>query len=270
MPLHRVRPSALPERILIYGDPKTGKSRLSTSLPDSFGNIGYFAADPGSESLNSILGAYRSRITVIKPGPAAPTDKYDPDQDAFAFALHDWRSEGMGTLVWDTLTATSLEILNHLADSGAFSEKRHISIGNPKLPQNIPMQGDYMAAQNRISRLVEFLFRQPLHLIVICHATYDETRDGQAPEFGPATTGKATVRTFPGKFDSVLHIARKVTPAANNASVSKYTVFTERHSIYSAGVRSSLLTNPMPIVELDPDPVSFWHRFLSSFRKEQQ
>lgn len=265
MPLERVTPTSTPERILIYGDPKTGKTRLSTSLPETFGDIIYFAADPGSESLASVLESHRQRVAqVVKSrGP-------DPDKDAFEFALTDWRKEfpKAGTLVWDTLTATSLDILNHLADSGAFSEKKHIAIGSTANPQNIPMMGDYMAAQNRISRLLDFLFKQPLHIIVICHATYDETRNGESPEFGPATSGKATVRTLPGRFDTVLHAARRILPSQKpgGPAESRYSVYTERHGIWSAGVRSSLLTNPIPVVETEPDPISFWNTFLTKFR----
>lgn len=271
MSLNRISPAQTPERILIYGDPKTGKTRLATSLPERFGNIIYFAADPGAESLAPVLSLYRSRITVVKPGGGA-SEKYDPDIDAFTFALHNWSAEKPvpGTLVWDTLTATSLEILAHLADTGAFSERAHIKIGGGAAPQHIPMQGDYMAAQGRINRLLSFLFRSPLNLIILCHATYDEMRNGEAAEGGPATSGKATVRSLPGKFDTVLHTSRRYLPSEKPGGPNRatYSAFTERHGLWSAGVRSSLATNPIPVVELDPDPINFWALFDSHFRKE--
>lgn len=275
MPLHRITsPQSLPERILIYGDPKTGKTRLATSLPDRFGDILYFAADPGSESLSSVLRLYRHRLVVVKPGPdpSKPNQKYDPDVDAFTFALFDWSKELplVRTVVWDTLTATSFDILSQLADSGAFSESKHIAIGSDASRQNIAMQGDYGAAQNRIDRLMDFLFRIPQHLIVVCHAKMDESRNGEGLEGGPATVGSATVRKFPGRFDTVIHTHRTYSPSKTpgGPAETKLAAFTSRHSFWSAGIRGSIPTNPIPVVPLDPDPINFWNLFDSHFRKE--
>jgi hypothetical protein len=261
------------ERTLIYGDPKTGKTRLATSLTPRFGEALYIAADPGAEGMSSILPAYVGRIQCLKP-IGGDTAKSNPHVDAFEIATRNWQKDfpEVKTLIWDTMTATALDILQYVATSGQFSQTAHVGLGIPGSPehQKLPMQGDYMATHNIISRLVDFLFKQPLHLIVICHAGYDEPKDGGALEGGPATAGKATIRSFPGKFDSVLHVVRKgSTPVPSVGGVgvgtSNVSVFTERHGVWSAGIRSGHTSNPMPRVDLQPDPINFWELHDSHF-----
>lgn len=255
------------ERILIYGDPKTGKTRLATSLTERFGNLIYFAADPGSEGLASVLQPKKGQIHIVASAPE-PGKKYDPIDDAFQIAIMDWSKEypNAKTLVWDTMTATSMAVLQHVADTGQFSQGSHIALGTPGTAgrQNIPMQGDYMATHNIISRLVDYLFRQQLHIVVVCHATYDEPRDGGSVEGGPATSGKATVRSFPGKFDSVIHLQRRTVEGKPVVEA-----FTERHGIWSAGIRSGHKINPMPKTVLEADPTHFWQTFDSHFTQKE-
>lgn len=272
------------ERILIYGDPKTGKSRLATSLTERFGDSLYVAADPGSDGLSSVLSAYRPRLRPVSmqyPKGVAHTVADNPHKDAFVVACNDWIGlaqpkewgpTNLNTLIWDTMTATAADILSYVATSGQFSDKAHIGLGQPGgvEHQKLPMQGDYMATHNIISRLVDFLFKQPLHLIVVCHATYDEAREGGTIEGGPATAGKATVRSFPGRFDTVIHLTRRATGASQNlgnatAPGSTVTAWTERHGIWSAGIRSGHATNPLPKVDLDADPVNFWREYDKHF-----
>ena len=255
------QPSRL-ERILIYGDPKTGKTRLATSLTPRFGDIIYFAAEPGAEFLTPVLSKYRSRIHLVKPSGN------DPDKDAFTFCLNDWKKEfpSANTIVWDSLTATALDLLRYIADKGQFSDKAHIVIGSDAYTQNIPMQGDYMAAQARVIRLLDFLFRQPMHILVICHATYDAPEDAPT-EGGPDTIGKAKVRTLPGRFDTVLYTTRQVVPPKKfgDPSESKFLVYGERYKIWNAGIRSGHAHNPMPLTEMPPDPGDVWQKFDHHF-----
>jgi hypothetical protein len=270
------------ERILIYGDPKTGKTRLATSLTQRFGDALYVAADPGSDGLASVLSNYRARLRVVSASypagkPATPTD--NPHKDAFVVACQDWvgkqpeewsGKEPVKTLIWDTMTATAQDILSYVATSGQFSDKAHIGLGQPGgvEHQKLPMQGDYMATHNIISRLVDFLFKQPLHLVVVCHAIYDEAREGGTIEGGPATAGKATVRSFPGRFDTVIHLTRRAAGGANTGQSSpgsSVTAWTERHGIWSAGIRSGHANNPMPKLDLDSDPINFWKQYDAHF-----
>lgn len=261
------------ERILIYGDPKTGKTRLATSLTARFGDFAYVAADPGSSGLASVLSGYRDRARVISMlSGASPSVQDNPHRDAFLVACNDWLgkspSEWAGkppikTIVWDTMTATALDILAYVANSGQFSEKAHIGLGQPGSVehQKIPMQGDFMATQGIVSRLVDFLFKQPLHLIVICHSGYDEPREGGNVEGGPTTVGKATIRSFPGRFDTVIHLTRRSSATGTGNPGSAVTAWTERHGMWSAGIRSKHETNPIPKIDLNPDPVNFWLQY---------
>jgi hypothetical protein len=266
------------ERILIYGDPKTGKTRLATSLTGRFGDILYVASDPGADGLASVLGNYRDRIRCVSPATATPTVQDNPHRDAFLIACNDWigkppvewkGKEPIRTIVWDTMTATASDILSYVATSGQFSDKAHIGLGQPGgvEHQKLPMQGDYMATHNIISRLVDFLFKQPLHLIVVCHAVYDEPREGGNVEGGPATAGKATVRSFPGRFDTVIHLTRRAGGAQSTGTGpnSAVTAWTERHGIWSAGIRSGHAVNPMPKLDLEPDPNNFWREYDKNF-----
>lgn len=251
------------ERILIYADPKCGKTRLATSLPPHFGESVYVAWDPGTEHLGPVLADYRPRLHVIQSVPEGKT-KYAPDVDAFAIALYDWRAEypNVKTLIWDHMTATAEDCLSAIADAGQFSDK-HIAIGAPgsagKL--NVPMEGDYGAVHSTIDRLTTYLFRQPLHLIILTHATMIEAKDGSGLLGGPATVGRASVRKYAGRFDTVIHLARK-----RREKTDAFVAFTDKHdNLWNAGVRSSLLVNPMPVFDLAPDPSNFWLAYLKHF-----
>src|SRR6267142_3343894 len=118
------------ERIVVYAEPKSGKTRFVTSLPSRFGKIVYIAADPGSEALAPVLPQYKDRIYVVRYMPE-PGKEWSPSVDAAAIANTNWvKSEatpGAQTLIWDTMTATALQILSHIADSNQFSSS-HVSI----------------------------------------------------------------------------------------------------------------------------------------------
>lgn len=262
------------ERIMIYGDPKTGKTRLATALPDSFGDIIYFAADIGSESLAPIITEIRPRIHIVKSAPSKKGEKYDPDADAFNFALNDWTKEfpNARTIIWDTLTQTAWDVLQFIADEGQFSESKHIAIGSGDHQMNLPMEGDYRSAQERIDRLITYLFRQPMHIICVCHADYDQPKGGMVEaEGGPKTVGRATIRRLAGKFDTVLYTKIESTPPAKfgEPSTSNFYVYTAKHKIWAAGIRGGNRENPIPRVKLEPFPINFWNLFFQHFRTEK-
>lgn len=255
------QPAERYERILIYADPKCGKTRLATSLPDRFGNSIYVAWDPGTERLGPVLEPYRKRLHPIQSAPE-PGKPYKPDEDAFVIALTDWRERFplARTLVFDHITAFAEDALSSIADTGQFSDK-HIAISAGKgAKMNIPMEGDYGAVHGIVDRLTTYLFRQPLHLIVLAHATMLESKSGEGLIGGPATVGKAAVRKYAGRFDTVIHLGRRM-----KEQKEVFTAYTDKHSFWTAGVRSHLPTNPIPSVELSPDPSNFWALYDKHF-----
>jgi hypothetical protein len=91
------------ERILIYADPKCGKTRLATSLPARFGDTIYVAWDPGTERLGPVLPHYRSRLHPIRSIPE-PGKPYDPGADAFAMRSPTGRRSGPPRRRWSGIT----------------------------------------------------------------------------------------------------------------------------------------------------------------------
>jgi hypothetical protein len=259
------------ERWLIYSAPKVGKTRLALSLPeDPYGEIAYLAADPGAERLDSVLPHYRSRIHTIISAPDPKTGLHDVRGDAFLFAREDWvrRYSKVRTLVWDTLSFTSQQILAQISDQGSFSQGSHITMGvkGAKDHQTIAMQGDYGAAQGAVDRLITFLFQQPLHIIVLCWEGYREAMEAGAKTLigGPLTVGSKTIGSIAGRFPSTVRLTRQSVTSGFDKK-ARIVAWTETNSIWIAGIRSPHLNNPAPMIELDPDPINFWNTIHEKF-----
>lgn len=256
------------ERWCIYGRPKVGKTRFALSLPERYGEIVYVGWDPSSERLDSVLPQYRNRIHLVQSRPE-PGKAYDPRMDAFLIARENWQKRWpqVKTLVWDTFTATALDTLTAISDSGSFSASAHITLGQRGSVdfQTVPMQGDYGAVQNALDRIVTFLFQQPLHLFLICHEGYTESTEAGAKTLigGPYTVGRATISSFPGRFPTVIRLTRQTIGYGNDAKVA-ITAWTETQGPWVAGIRSQHLQNPIPIVKLEADPINF-HKSYEHF-----
>jgi hypothetical protein len=298
-----VRP---PIRGCIYGDPKTCKTPLICAmLLDSkyepyIGEAVYVAADDGSESLMSVPMEARKRLHIVKPmaEPCAPCKgegsigakecasckgtgrgKYDPAHEAFTIAMTDWRKRWpkVRTLIWDTMSETSKEILAHIADTGQFSgdsadgkkKDKHIMLGEPDSPafQNIPMMGDYMAAQGVVERLTKMLFKSPLNLFVLYHSDVDEKDNGTIVAGGPATIGKATIRSVAKPYDFVLRVEKKSAfDAKEKRATQEIHIHSEASGVWIGGVRVAG-TNPMPLVKVAMDRpfAPYWPMFYDKF-----
>jgi len=192
--------------------------------------------------------------------------KYDPVAEAFDMVI-DWKKyePDADCLVWDTMSSTGDKFLKHIAEKGQFSSTQHIVVGAKDGPgrQVIPMQGDYGGAQNSITNLTTILVTLPLHVLVLCHAKYDEPQSGGSVEGGPATVGNATVRTYSKPFDTTIHLEKRVTAAAGSTEGrARVKAYTERHGIWQASIREGVWKNLMPKRELEPDPASFWQEYF--------
>lgn len=255
-------PERAPERILIYGSPKSGKSRLATALPwgEFWGEkAAYIAADPNAQSLRSILLPDREHLTpVVLRSEGKP---YDPLHEATAAAIHDWKAEGCGTLIWDTMTATAQDLLLSYAKLCRYASSP-ITFGRPNSEefQIQPNEGDYGAAQNAIClHLREKLFSLPINLIVVCHERWVQPKDSTEIIGGPELVGKQSVRLYPGFFDTVIHMENRKIIAPGKNQVEEFWAKTQPHGVWKVGIRTPGVN--LPDVKLKEDPRHFWTQY---------
>lgn len=256
----------------IYADPKDGKTRLGTSLPYGQYSWGkkavYVAVDPGASDLerSSILEEYRDNLVIASFESDTKDGKLvRPNvlEEAVEAATKDWRSvdSDIGTIIWDTMTTTSQDLLMAIAPMGLYGN--NISLGIKGTASYIaqPQMGDFGAAQRSTMRIIDFLFAQPLNVVVLFHAILTDPADGEVVG-GPATVGKAAIRPIAGLFDNLFHLGwdktrvGTVTPPKYN---KQRVVWTEAHGVWMAGMRSKHKSNPCPKVVLEENPVNFWH-----------
>jgi len=257
------------ERVCVYGPPKTGKSRLATSVPTGRDSpwgekVLYVCADAGSDNLRPVMTKYRGDIVPIV------MEGKDLLEESVEIATKDWKKEvpGAGTLVWDTMTETSKQLLQQYANSGVFSDNHAVQVGKrgTKSWHTSPMQGDYGAAQNSVGYILEHLWTQPLNIIVLFHQRWIEPKKNSADGLmgGPEICGREGVRWIPGKFDNVFRTERV---NSGPASEAKFIVHTTQRGIWHAGYRSNKASGGLPgAVQLQPDPGHFWIDFLKEVR----
>jgi hypothetical protein len=269
-----VIPGSTYERILIYGPPKAGKSRLAAAASRAgFGpKLGYVCADPPADMLSSICAADHGNVLPIEPRPEVKDGKmprYDPLKEAVACATWPWEDE-VGTLVWDTLTSTGDELLAAVAlseQAPADSHEGRITFGAKGTSSYVvtPSRSDYGSGQGLIRHLLRHLFNQQRHVIVVCHQGVKEPAAGSGGVAigGPATIGSSMLEKLSGWFTSSMRVETKTkVMAGNNGEKVKRTQFVVRtrpHGIWVAGVRTP--NEPMGDVVLDADPVNFWHAY---------
>lgn len=271
-------------RIALYGEPKFGKTRLATSLPwgDHWGERAvYVGWDEGAAELASVLPANRERLIQVYPEPVEKKNRdgsttlvLDPHKEAIQIASRNWKKDypEVGTIIWDTMTSTSQDLLSAYADTGAFSEDGHVSVGEKGTPTYMAqaMQGDYGLAQRATLHILKFLFNQPLNVIVLFHVGETEGNSGRMV-IGPATVGRAGIEPVSQRFDNLFRVEARETMGKDKDPRKKQLQFyciTQRKGLYLGGLRSPHKENPMPEVLLEPDPINFWQRLDESLKGE--
>lgn len=262
--------------VSLYGPPKSGKTRLAGSLPwgEEWGEKAIYCAwDAGSEALSSIPTHHREHLIVVQPsGSVGPNGekRYDPLTEAVAMATYDWKGKypGVNTIIWDTMTETSRQLLFAYADTKVFSDK-HITFGTPGTASYhaIPMEGDYGAAQRSTLFILKALFKQDMNVIVLFHDTIVSPDREKGDKFesygGPAIAGKSGTQAVAGMFDNLLRVEAE--PKFDGKTMKpRHVLYSTPKGLWLAGYRNPLTgENPFARVELRPDPVDFWESFAS-------
>lgn len=272
MPIDILNPNEVRtgEQVAIMGDAGSGKTRLAAAVcranPEKYGKRAlYFAFDPGTSGLPSVLTADRSSLVPVRFTPS-DGKALDPYEEMVLASKRDWSKEfpDVGTAIFDTMTVWANDVLIAVTNTEKFSDK-HIALqatGPGKLL--IPMPGDYRAAQFMVQRAITFWQQQSLHVIMLFHSTIYEPDEGASDAIygGPATIGKASVRDIAARFQTVIRTeARSKTPPGETKPRTVFTAYTQPRGIWQAPKLRNSGTNPIPEVVLKEDPVDFWHKF---------
>lgn len=232
----------------IHAYSKHGKTRLATSIPwgEVWGEKAvYVAWDWGSEALESVLPQHREHLVVVKPS-AGPGGKVDPMSEASTIASRDWRKElGVGTLIWDTATATSDDILAALELSEINKDPRQ----------------NYQQAQTRMKNVLRFLFSQPLNIVMLFQSDPLDSGD-PGSMIGPGMAGRKGINVAASMFDNLfrIEVRDKPVPGTPPRIKQEYVVHTSKKGRWMAGLRTGHVENPLPEFVLGDDPVEFWKK----------
>lgn len=250
-------------RVLIYSNPKCGKTRLACSYPEEWGKGVYVAAEPCSEDLGPVQFELRKRLMVIKPLPEDPKKKIDPLFEAVAIANKDWSADGYGVLIWDSLTSTAIDLLAAYALKGNYAKDQitYGEVGTPTHHCHATM-GDFGAAQSSVLHLLRFLFKQKVHVIVLAHQSWAEPKsnDGGTIIGGPATIGGAQIKEIGGLFPSVVHLDVKTVRTPNEPAITKFIAHNNKAGIWLSGTRTG--GDSLPDIDITNNPKAFWDAWL--------
>lgn len=258
------------ERIIIYGAPGTGKSRLWGSLTPRFGNILMLAGDDNSEFLDSISREKRARIwPVIMRGD-------DAISNFQTFCETDWKGmEGrelpdgrvfpkIDTIVVDTYTSILERTLQITADQQLAGAEKHFKIQvGPEEFKIIPNRGDYRGNDSLSVGFLDALCdkQRDMHIILVCHEVLKYIED-VCVGGGPAHPGRRMLTELPGRFSTVIRLIKDeilVGGTTENVVIA----VTDNDGRWIAKVRTDNEETPNPLgrVVLDRDPVNFWKAY---------
>jgi hypothetical protein len=253
------------ERIVIYGGPGTGKSRLALSVPltDKWGEVLYFAADSGTKFLQFLSPAKRARVHVFEG------QGDDAQQNFQEFCMHDWRKDfpKAKTIIIDTYTKVAEDTLQLSANTGAITAEKHYTFGNKaKGGQVIPNRGDYTALNSASKGYLNALeaFQSDYNIILVMHEDLKTNEKTQVTYGGPAHPGQGMTQIIAGAANTVIHLTREPVQVQGE-SMPKFRVIanTSHDGIFVAKLREANeeTGNPMPRVVCDPNPVNFWIKY---------
>lgn len=258
-----------PALICLYGAGETGKTRAACAVnracPDWFGPRSvYVATDPEGASLGSVLRPDKANMEVIMLD-----ERKDIHVQLVELYSYDWRKEGFQTVITDTLTTAMQVLLTQLTNSGRFSDKNIDLGGGMKLPQ----QGDFLGSETLAFSLLNKMKQSGLNHVCVFHEQEvrpDAGKPGE-PIGGPSTVGKAAVRKLVNWYNTVLHMTQEQKRRQDLSKPVEYEriMYTAGHGLWQAKLRTADLTNPIPRIIVDKDPVNAWRLIDSTIHAKE-
>lgn len=264
---------------VFYGHPGTGKTRIGTAYPESWGKALYFAIDDDAYRLDSVLKRDRGRLTVFKMAGDGIIDNMN------SIVVDDWKKDfpDHGVMIVDTLTTGSKRMLLEAANKHYFKGKDgdgHITFGpkDAEITQAIPSIADYGGGKFLMENWLTFLVQNQaphFHIIVLCHEDFDNPRKEDPASVtavgGPATFGRKLLSEFPAYFPTIIRMKMQSRTLLNGVNETKYTAISAMHGDYIARIKEgSESGNPMPLVELDATGRKWWDLYVKNFMGGQQ
>jgi hypothetical protein len=249
------------ERILVYSRAGMGKSRFVLSVPQSWGKIGYYAADDNAWLLQSISKRKRDRVVVVRPeGP-------DPTAQFMEFCNLDWDEidPEVGTLIVDTYSKVAWDSISFSANTLAIDREPHYIVGElGKGGIAIPNRGDYQGIDGLSKQYLHDLFKRyhDKHIIFVCH---EESKDFDGEIVGgPQHPGRQMIDFLPGQFSTVIRLIREtmIVPGAEDLSAAVVAI-TENDGKFVAKIRTDdeEAPNPMARIVLQRNPEHYWEMY---------
>jgi len=247
----------------IYGPAGSGKTRLAAACvrgwPEAWGGQAlYVPIDPGSDSLGSILMV--DRVNMYKYKEYGGAKGMDPYRELCKIIENkEVEKSGCQTLILDTMTTVSRQILQAVANSGKFSDK-HIALETQGIGKiNLAMPGDYKGAQQCIMNFLDLAKFSGVNILAVFHdGLFEPEATSSAPTVGgPATVGRSSLAPIAGWFHNLVRLEARSKGSGETRSV-EYWASTEKKGPYLAKLRIPLPKNPIPDFRLDDDPVNFW------------
>lgn len=257
--------------ICLTGEAKAGKTRLACAAnrgaPEQFGTRSvYVAIDPEAASLGSVLLEDRANMEVVTLNP-----KKDVFAELKGVYEYDWKKEGISTVITDTMTIWSQDMMAQLTNAGNFSDK-HIQLSKAG---NVfqPMPGDFLGTETLLFDLLRTQISSGMNHISLYHEREDRPEPGTQgkPVGGPATVGKASIRKIAAWYNTVLRLAVRQKRRTDLSKPVEYerVLYTAPHDIWLCGLRTPHLKNPISEIAVDDDPVNVWQKLHETLNPKE-
>lgn len=249
-----------PALICLTGEAKSGKTRLACAVnrgdPQQFGERSvYVAIDPEAARLGSVLLEDVENMEVVTLSPGK-----DVFSELKGIYEYDWKKEGIKTVITDTMTIWSQDMMAQLTNAGNFSDK-HIQLSKGGNVYQ-PMPGDFLGTETLLFDLLRTQVSSGMNHISLYHEREDRPEAGQPgkPVGGPATVGRASIRKIAAWYNSVLRLAVRQKRRTDLSKPVEYerVLYTAPHDIWLCGLRTPHLKNPIPEIIVQDDPANVW------------